>query len=70
MENKECLNQDSILANMLFMNVVHTWEELTKYIFSWAKQDLAYNQEGENQSVHEQTQLNCASETKVKVCPL
>lgn len=64
MENKECLNQDSILANMLFMNVVHTWEEITKYIFSWAKQDLAYNQEGENQSLHEQTQLNCASETR------
>lgn len=52
MENKECLNQDSTLANMLVMNVVHTWEEITKYIFSWGKQDLAYNSRGENQSTY------------------
>lgn len=52
MENKECLNQDSTLANMLVMNVVHTWEEITKYIFSWGKQDLAYNSGGENQSTY------------------
>lgn len=66
----QCLNQDSILANMLFMNVVHTWEEITKYIFSWAKQDLAYNSRGESKHVREQIQLNCSLDTKVKVCPL